>query len=134
MVNRLKKVQHGLHLVIMMYYGINNSISIVQFKKIIINFISIIDLQILQCFDIHCLKKAPFWTLSGSDELMPRTFGENNWKKTVLQRLSSKGNGTLRSLRFHVYKPGNTFKITRSCYWRYENMQRCKVNDIRAKR
>ena len=116
MVNRLKKVQHVLYVVIMMYYGINNSISIVQFKRIIINFISIIDLQILQCFDIHCLKKAPFCTLSGSDELMPRTFDENNLKKTVLQRLSSKGNGTLRSLRFHVYKPGNAFKITRSCY------------------
>ena len=49
MVNRLEKVQHVLYVVIMIYYGLYNSVLIVQFKRIIINFITMIGLQIVQC-------------------------------------------------------------------------------------
>ena len=73
MVNRLEKVQHMLYVVIMIYYGLHNSIFIVQFKRIIINFISIIGLLIVQYLSHALLKKAPFRTLSGSNELMPQT-------------------------------------------------------------
>ena len=48
MVNRLEKVQHVLY-VVMIYYGFHNSILFVQFKRIIIDFISIVALQIVQC-------------------------------------------------------------------------------------
>ena len=74
MANRLEKVQHVLCVVIMIYYWFYNSILIAQFKKIIINFIGIICLQIVQCLPIHCLKKTQFQTLSGFDELMPQTW------------------------------------------------------------
>ena len=41
----------------MIYYGFHNSILIVQFKRIIINFISIIDLQIVQCLSHTLFEK-----------------------------------------------------------------------------
>ena len=42
----------------MIYYGFHNSTLIVQFKKIIINFISIIGLQIVQCLSRTLLEKS----------------------------------------------------------------------------
>ena len=49
MGNILKKIQHVLYIVMRIYYEFHNSILIVQFERIIINFISIISLQIVQC-------------------------------------------------------------------------------------
>ena len=56
-MNRLEKVQHVLDVVIMIHYGLHNGILIVQFKRIIINFISIIGLQIVQCLSYTLFEK-----------------------------------------------------------------------------
>ena len=57
LVNRLKKVYNVLYVVIMIYYRFQKSILIVQFKRIIINFISIIGLQIVKCISHTLFEK-----------------------------------------------------------------------------
>ena len=57
LVNRLKKVYNVLYVVIMIYYRFQKSILIVQFKRIVINFISIIGLQIVKCISHTLFEK-----------------------------------------------------------------------------
>ena len=104
----LKK--YNIYVTLMIYYGFHNSKLIAQFKRIIINFISIISLQIVP---FRCtVWKAPFRTVSGCDELMPQTwmdFLATSWSFTQSIICWRVGTGSLKLVSlFASGKPSTT--------------------------